>query len=174
MKAFKSYPLSWRIQQMGAAAEKSRAHLRRRPRSAVDAENSRHPEAEKGARRRFFVIGETANPETRPREARIRAGQRNRQSHLHASGIRSDFEIAAADRVESHRAAAGKQPGREDHAFPPALRHRSPAGNRQRNPDAADSAVDGLRDHRRAHRSARLGRAEWRRLRRRRTRSFSA
>ena len=86
-EGFTSYPMSWRIEQMGADPKKV----------ALTFDDGPDPEwtpkildvlKKEKAPGTFFVIGESANKNARNRETRIRAGQRNRQPHFHASGIR--------------------------------------------------------------------------------------
>ena len=96
---------------------------------------------QKGAVAHVFRDRRIREPETRTREARISA--KATKSAITPSRIRNSTSFPRSElqlRIESHRAAAGKQPGREDHAFPPALRNRPPAGNGERNSKSSDSA----------------------------------
>ena len=88
-ESFQSYPLSWRIQQMGAAPKKV----------ALTFDDGPDPEwtpkildilKREKAPATFFVIGESANQDTAIVKREFAIGQRDRQPHFHASRNRHD------------------------------------------------------------------------------------
>ena len=152
-----SIPLSYRIEQLGALHKKIALSFDDGPDpqntpQILDILKAKHAPAT------FFVIGSNANQYLGLLQREYAEGHEiGNHTYTHPRNER-DFQAAAGARVKSHRTPFRQHAGRQDAAFPPALRHRSSARNRRRSVRAADSAVHGLSAGRRAPRSTRLGR----------------
>jgi hypothetical protein len=129
---FVTYPLSWRIDQMGASPNKIALSFDDGPDpeytpQVLNILKAKHVPAS------FFVIGEEADryPQILHREFND-GNEIGNHTFTHPdmeqiSKTQFELELNLTERLP------GKQPGREDAPLSPAVRHRSPARNRQRN-----------------------------------------
>ena len=108
-ESFQSYPLSWRIQQMGAAPKKIALTFDDGPDPEWTPKILDVLEREK-APATFFVIGESANQNTAIVKREFALGNEIGNHTFTHPEIRTDHENAASARIESDGAASGEQP----------------------------------------------------------------
>ena len=127
-ESYQSYPLSWRIQQMGAAPHKV----------AITFDDGPDPRwtpqildilKQKQAPATFFVIGDPANQEDAVVKREYAMGHEvGNHTFTH-----TEFDTISKTQLQIElnltELLLEEQLRRQDHAFPPALWNRSPAGN---------------------------------------------
>ena len=154
---FKNLPMPYTVDMYGGTQPTSRHHLRRRPRSRMDAENSRCAEEEG---RQGHVLPDRRGGRKIPRrhQAHLRRRPRDRQPHLHPSRHQQHLQALLRGRAEPHRALLRGQARREAGTVPAAVLHRPGARYRRPGAPAGTGAGSGLHHHRRQDRPQRLAR----------------
>ena len=156
-ESYQSYPLSWRIQAMGLSPHKLALTFDDGPDPTYTPQILKILK-EKNVPAAFFVIGESANQYS----SLVRREYNEGNEVGNHTFTHPDFETISKSQLQIElnltELLLESNLGVKTTAVSPAVRHRSPARNGERNSDASDPAGDGLHHRRRANRSARLGR----------------